>query len=51
MNYEQACEYVVTKYEAKEEIEKHFSNFNDFLNDIGDKKTYKGSDVLNWLGY
>ena len=51
MNYEQAYEYAVTKYEAKKEIEEHFLNFDDFLNDVGNKKTYKGSEILNWLGY
>ena len=51
MNYEQAIKYKVTKKEAKKEIELHFLDFNDFLNDIGNKKYYKGSQILNWLGY
>ena len=51
MDYEQAIKYKVSKKEAKEEIELHFLDFNDFLNDAGNKKYYIGSEVLKWLGY
>ena len=51
MDYKQAMEYKVTKKEAKKEIELHSLDFNDFLSDVGDKKYYIGSEVLNWLGY
>ena len=51
MNYEDAIEYIVTPEEAKKEIELHGLSFKDFTFDYGVKSSYKGSDVLKWLGY
>ena len=51
MNYEEAMETTVTKEEAKKEISLHGLSFEDFVLDCGDRKSYKGSTVLNWLGY
>ena len=51
MNYENAMTYEVTRAEAKHEIELHCLKFSDFVSDVGFKNTYKGSEVLNWLGY
>ena len=43
----------VTQEEARREIERHDidGTFADFLKEVGDKPTYLGAEVLNWLGY
>lgn len=51
MTYEEAIEAKVTKAEAIRELEKHGLSFADFSKDHGNKATYKGSDVLAWMGY
>ena len=51
MNYEDAMDYEVTREEARKEIALHCLKFSDFVAEVGLKKTYKGSEVLNWLGY
>ena len=51
MDYEEAIEATVTKQEAKKEIELHYLRFSDFVLDHGNFETYKGNDVLKWLGY
>jgi len=51
MNYEEAMIYEVTRAEARHEIKLHYLKFSDFVADVGNKKTYKGSEVLTWLGY
>ena len=50
-NYEEALEITLTALQAKREVEKHNLSFNDFTNEIGDKESYTGEEVLNWLGY
>ena len=58
MDYETACEAEVTRAEAKREIEKHAvraalgtAMWAEFIDDVGNRETYRGSDVLDWLGY
>lgn len=53
MTYEDAMEEVVTRAEAKAEIDKHDvpGGWELFLAEVGDKTEYEGSEVLNWLGY
>ena len=61
MNYFEAMESTITKEDALKEIRKHFTgdaltsnaclNVEEFLEDVGDKENYKGSEVLDWLGY
>lgn len=51
MNYEEACECVVTKAEAKLEVEAHHCEWSEFLEDVGEKDKYIGQEVLDWLGY
>lgn len=51
MTYEDAMRTRVTKEQAKQEAERHFSNFEEFLKEYGDKPSYRGKDVLAWLGY
>lgn len=48
---EDAMEAEVTKAEAKAEIKKHKLEWNDFIEEVGDKELYSGSEVLEWLGY
>tara|TARA_R110001632_G_scaffold64062_1_gene152589 strand:- start:506 stop:670 length:165 start_codon:yes stop_codon:yes gene_type:complete len=50
-NYEEALEITLTAVQAKREVEKHNLNFNDFINEVGDKESFTGEQVLNWLGY
>ena len=50
-NYEDALEITLTALQAKREVEKHNLSFSDFINEVGDKESYKGEKVLNWLGY
>lgn len=51
MDYEDACEATATREEARREIESHSCSFEEFVRDAGDQPTYRGSTVLNWLGY
>ena len=51
MNYEDAIESTVTKQEVKNELRLHGVDFQDFAIDYGNFETYKGNDVLKWLGY
>lgn len=52
MDYDTAMEEEVTREEARLEIERHdCEGFDAFLAEVGDKPTYQGSEVLNWLGY
>ena len=53
MNYEDACDAEVTREEARVEIEKHDlpGAFDLFLQEVGDRPTYIGREVLDFLGY
>ena len=51
MNYETALNSIVTKSEAIKEVKDHGCDVNDFLNDVGNKSEYLGSEILHWLGY
>lgn len=53
LNYHDACEEIVTRAEAKAEIEKHDidGTFETFLAEVGDREEYEGREVLDWLGY
>lgn len=51
MNYDQAIVAQVTRQEAIREVQQHNISVDEFLEEVGDKETYKGSEVLNWLGY
>jgi len=59
MDYEDALEALVTRDEARHEIDKHVIPDDDspqatwerFLREVGDKQEYRGSEVLDWLGY
>lgn len=50
--YESAIGEMITKQRAFLELEKHgISDYEEFLNDVGDKLEYLATDVLDWLGY
>jgi hypothetical protein len=51
MDYWEACETIVSRCEAKREIEKHNTEFDEFVEIHGDCEEYNGRDVLNFLGY
>lgn len=50
-NYEDACAHELTRAEALHEVRSHHCNEAEFLADVGDKATYTGQEVLDWLGY
>ena len=51
--YEEACDAEVTREEARLEIAKHDvdGGFESFVQEVGDRETYTGQEVLDWLGY
>lgn len=51
--YEDACEAEVTREEARLEIARHDvdGGFEAFLQEVGDRETYWGREVLDFLGY
>ena len=51
MEYATARGTIVTKEEARAEIEAHNCSWSEFLEDEGTRSSYKGSTVLAWLGY
>lgn len=51
MTFEEAIESTVSKAEALAEIRNHSCSIEEFLLELGDHQTYRGKDVLAWLGY
>ena len=51
MNLEEAMDSTVTYDEAVSEIQKHSCSVDEFIQEVGTKPEYKGSQVLHWLGY
>ena len=51
MDYDEACEAIVSQRQARDEIEAHNSSFRRFVLECGDKEEYRGSEVLDFLGY
>ncbi len=51
MGYDEACEAVVSRSEAAREIRNHSLEPADFFAECGERDTYRGSVVLDWLGY
>ncbi len=50
--YESAEDIIITRERALQEIRKHhLENFEEFFEDLGNKKEYLAQDVLVWLGY
>ena len=51
MDYHEACEAIVSRQEARLELEAHGALFHEFALARGDKQQYYGYEVLNYLGY
>ena len=51
MDYEEAMKATITRAEAIREIEDHQLPVDEFFAEVGDRETYRGADVLIWLGY
>lgn len=51
MTYEEARDEVLSWRDAKREILSHGCVWKEFLEDVGDKLSYNGKEVLDWLGY
>lgn len=51
--YEEACDAEVSREQARREIERHDvpGGFAAFVEEVGDRPTYTGGEVLGWLGY
>ena len=49
--YESAEGITISKERAKKEVEKHGSNWLEFIADMGDDANYDAQAVLAWLGY
>ena len=51
MDYHDACEAIVSRQEARLELEAHGALFYEFTIERGDKDEYYGYEILNYLGY
>lgn len=48
---DEAREATVTAKQAAAEVMRHGFNPELFFEEIGRRETYRGSEVLDWLGY
>lgn len=48
---DEVCDETVSRHHATLEVIKHGHDPREFIEEMGDKPEYKGSDVLDWLGY
>lgn len=51
LSYDEAMDCEVTKEEAIDELARHQESFDEFAAMHGDKETYEGKDVLEYLGW
>jgi hypothetical protein len=51
MTYLDAIESEVSKSEAIQELKRHDADPFAFFAEVGERDTYQGSEVLDWLGY
>ena len=51
MDYHDACEAIVSRQEARLELEAHGALFYEFTIERGDRDEYYGYEILNYLGY
>ena len=51
MDYHEACEAIVSRQEARLELEAHGAPFHEFALERGDRDEYYGYEILNFLGY
>jgi hypothetical protein len=50
-NYDDAASMRLTRAEALARVRRHSGSETEFFADVGDKLTYAGKEVLDWLGY
>ena len=50
-NEQDAREATVSKVQAVREIIRHDCDPAEFFAEVGERDTYEGSEVLDWLGY
>lgn len=50
-NVNDAMQAIVTRKQALDELRKHGADIEEFFEEVGDKPTYVGEEVLGWLGY
>ena len=51
MTYEETETAVVSALEARQEIERHGHDANEFFNEYGRRETYLAYQIMAWLGY
>ena len=51
MDLREAKEAIVSRQEARLELEAHGAPFHEFTQERGDKQEYYGYEILNFLGY
>ncbi len=51
MNEDEARKTMVSARQAMREVHSHGLSWADFVADCGDRDEYRGSVVLDWLGY
>ena len=50
-NYDDACAARINRARALREVLAHGCDVSEFLADVGDKESYTGKEILDWLGY
>jgi hypothetical protein len=50
-DFDDAWEATITQVQARAEIRKHGSSWDEFVSEEGLSEHYKGSQVLGYLGY
>lgn len=51
MNLQEAWDSWVSRKQAQREVRKHGLHWDDFVRSMGLRETYRGCEVLEWLGY
>lgn len=51
MNYYEACEQMLERYQVEKVIRRHCLDPSDFFAEFGICDEYLGQDLLDWLGY
>lgn len=51
MDFDEAMLATVSRVEATYELEAHGRTFAEFASEVGEREEYKGSEILEWLGY
>lgn len=51
MNYREARKATVSRAQAVREVKRHGGSVEEFLAECGERESYRGAVVLDWLGY